>query len=94
MTRQALEGARMKSGPAPAQTARLCTRDLRRDSIRTPFRRSPGTAIKGFSPGNYNESFLARSTIAIITAADRGVTFANLMPDYGSRTLLSVYLVR
>lgn len=83
----------MKSGPAPAQTARLCTRDLGRDSSGRRFG-VPGAAIKGFSPGNYNEGYLARSTIAIITAADRGVAFANLMPDYGSRTLLSVYLVR
>jgi phosphatidylglycerol lysyltransferase len=51
-------------------------------------------AEKGFSLGNYNEAYLARSPIAVIRVNDRIVAFANLMPDYGSRTQLSIDLMR
>ncbi len=52
------------------------------------------TAEKGFSLGNYNETYLARSPIAVVRVNDRIVAFANLMPDYGSRSQLSIDLMR
>jgi phosphatidylglycerol lysyltransferase len=52
------------------------------------------TAEKGFSLGNYNEAYLRRAPIAAARVADRVVAFANLMPDYGSRTELSIDLMR
>jgi phosphatidylglycerol lysyltransferase len=53
-----------------------------------------GTAEKGFSLGNYNEAYLGRSPVAVIRVEERIVAFANLMPDYGSHTELSVDLMR
>jgi phosphatidylglycerol lysyltransferase len=51
-------------------------------------------AEKGFSLGNYNEDYLARGPIAVIKVEERIVAFANLMPGYGSRSQLSVDLMR
>ncbi len=53
-----------------------------------------GAAEKGFSLGNYNESYLRRSAIAVIRVEARIVAFANLLPDYGSHTQLSIDLMR
>jgi len=53
-----------------------------------------GAAEKGFSLGNYNEAYLARSPIAVIRVNAQIVAFANLMPDYGSHTQLSIDLMR
>lgn len=53
-----------------------------------------GAAEKGFSLGNYNEAYLARSPIAVIRVNAKIVAFANLLPDYGSHTVLSIDLMR
>jgi phosphatidylglycerol lysyltransferase len=53
-----------------------------------------GAAEKGFSLGNYNEAYLARSPIAVIRLNAQIVAFANLMPDYGSHRVLSIDLMR
>ncbi len=53
-----------------------------------------GAAEKGFSLGCYNEDYLRRSPIAVIRVKERIVAFANLMPDYGSHTELSIDLMR
>ncbi|MEZ5543485.1 MAG: bifunctional lysylphosphatidylglycerol flippase/synthetase MprF [Pseudomonadota bacterium] len=52
------------------------------------------TAEKGFSLGSYRESYLRRSPVAVIRIGTAVVAFANLMPDYGSRTTLSIDLMR
>ncbi len=52
------------------------------------------TAEKGFSLGNYNRAYLARTPIGVIKVGEQIVAFASLMPDYGSRTELSVDLMR
>ena len=51
-------------------------------------------AEKGFSLGNYNEAYLRRSAIAVIRVQQQIVAFANLMPDYGSHSVLSIDLMR
>jgi phosphatidylglycerol lysyltransferase len=53
-----------------------------------------GAAEKGFSLGNYNEAYLRRSPIAMIKVNQRIIAFANLLPDYGSHTELSIDLMR
>lgn len=53
-----------------------------------------GAAEKGFSLGNYKESYLRLSPIAIIRVNGEMVAFANLMPDYGGHSELSVDLMR
>jgi phosphatidylglycerol lysyltransferase len=53
-----------------------------------------GAAEKGFSLGNYNEGYLHHSPIAVVKVNERIVAFANLMPDYGHHTELSVDLMR
>jgi phosphatidylglycerol lysyltransferase len=52
------------------------------------------TAEKGFSLGNFNDAYLRRSAVAVITVQQRVVAFANLMPDYGSHSVLSIDLMR
>jgi phosphatidylglycerol lysyltransferase len=52
------------------------------------------TAEKGFSLGNYNEAYLARTPIGVIKVGDQIVAFANVLPDYGSHTELSLDLMR
>lgn len=51
-------------------------------------------AEKGFSLGSYNEAYLRRSAVAVIRVRQQIVAFASLMPDYGSRTVMSVDLMR
>jgi phosphatidylglycerol lysyltransferase len=51
-------------------------------------------AEKGFSLGNFNTDYLARAPIGVIEVGEQIVAFANLMPDYGTRTELSVDLMR
>jgi phosphatidylglycerol lysyltransferase len=53
-----------------------------------------GIAEKGFSLGCYNEPYLEHSPLCVVTANERIVAFANLMPDYGSHSILSVDLMR
>jgi phosphatidylglycerol lysyltransferase len=53
-----------------------------------------GTAEKGFSLGNYNEEYLARTPIAVIKVDTQIVAFATLMPDYGRHEVLSFDLMR
>jgi phosphatidylglycerol lysyltransferase len=53
-----------------------------------------GAAEKGFSLGNYNEAYLRRSPIAVIRVNAQIVAFANLVPDYGSHTVLGIDLMR
>lgn len=53
-----------------------------------------GAAEKRFSLGNFNETYLLRSPIAVIRVNQRIVAFANLMPDYGTQTELSIDLMR
>jgi len=52
------------------------------------------TAEKGFSLGYYNENYLALAPIGIIRHEQHIVAFANLLPDYASRQVLSVDLMR
>jgi len=51
-------------------------------------------AEKGFSLGNYNLAYLRRSAVAVIRIQQQIVAFANLMPDYGSHSVLSIDLMR
>lgn len=51
-------------------------------------------AEKGFSLGNFNESYLARSPIGAIFVDDTLAAFASLMPDYGRHSELGVDLMR
>lgn len=51
-------------------------------------------AEKGFSLGSFREAYLRRSPVAVIRVGGQIVAFANLMPDYGSRTTLSIDLMR
>ena len=51
-------------------------------------------AEKGFSLGAFNEAYLARSEIAVVTVNERIVAFANLMPDYARHRELSIDLMR
>lgn len=53
-----------------------------------------GAAEKGFSLGNYNEAYLRRSPIAIVTVNGVMVAFANLMSDYAHHLELSIDLMR
>jgi len=52
------------------------------------------TAEKGFSLGNYNETYLGYSPIAVVKVHEQIVAFANLMPDYGKQMELSIDLMR
>lgn len=52
------------------------------------------TAEKGFSLGSYSEPYLRRSPLAVVRVAERVVAFANLMPDYGRHTELTIDLMR
>jgi len=52
------------------------------------------TAEKGFSLGNYNEPYLRHSPVAVIRIQEKIVAFANLMPGYGSHSVLGIDLMR
>lgn len=53
-----------------------------------------GVAEKGFSLGNYQESYLELAPIAVIRQEDTIIAFSNFMPDYGAHKELSVDLMR
>lgn len=53
-----------------------------------------GAGEKGFSLGNYNESYLRCSPIAVVKVSGEIVAFANLMSDYAHHVELSIDLMR
>jgi len=84
------EGARFELCMQPL--AENVWAELRR--ISDAWLRERNTAEKGFSLGNFNIDYLARAPIGVIKVGEQIVAFANLMPDYGTRTELSVDLMR
>lgn len=53
-----------------------------------------GIAEKGFSLGRYHRPYLEHSPLCVVTLNERIIAFANLMPDYGEHSILSVDLMR
>ena len=63
-------------------------------SISDAWLQNLGAAEKSFSLGNYQESYLSRTPIAVVKQEDKTIAFANLMPGFGSLDELSIDLMR